>query len=87
MTANENGHAEVVRYISGVVWRFVVESPALKMESKHVSCTEFGDTVLTSCNVNLKLPWPLSPPNFNQIRSEQIPPLCQVNPWQDLGNY
>ena len=46
--------------------------------------TEFGVMVLISWILNLKLPLPLSPPNFTHSWSSGMAPSCEFNPLGDL---
>ena len=67
-------------YISKLVWRFVVVSPAINIESRQVFFWELGCFILLqSCKFNLKLPCPLSPPSFSQISFSGMT-LCHVSP-------
>lgn len=57
----------------------------MNMESKQVCFWELGCSMLHSWRFNLKLPWPLSPPNFSQISFSGIT-LCHVSPAGALGD-
>ena len=61
-----------------------MQSPALKTARIVVFLEELGWGTFNICSVNLKLPWPLSPPNFSHISLAGIAPSCHVNPVDDL---
>ena len=71
-------------YMSRPVCRFAMLSPALKSETRTVFLIEFGWTTSHRWRLNLKLLWPLSPPNLTQSSLEGIALLCQVRPWGEL---
>ena len=73
-------------YLSRAMWRLVGVSVASNTANTQLFRTEFGFSILTTCNDALNDDPPLSPPIFSQISLDGIRPSCQVN-WPNLVTY